>query len=135
MKCSRFSLTPTNLQAITPAWLRFEIITPTPITISKGTFIDYRIGWRGAPVRWRTQILRWEPPHLFVDVQRRGPYRLWHHTHSFAPHGSGTLMQDVVRYSLPFGVLGRIVQRMFVRRDLESVFDYRAKRISELISG
>jgi len=73
-----------NLETLTPPWLKFEVLTPAPIAMRAGTLIDYRIRIHGLPVRWQTEIMEWTPPHQFVDVQRHGPYTLWHHTHTFA---------------------------------------------------
>jgi ligand-binding SRPBCC domain-containing protein len=123
----------TNLEAITPGWLRFSIITPTPIVMDVGTLIEYRLHWRGIPLRWTTRIEAWEPPYCFVDTQLKGPYRLWHHTHTFESQRGGTLIGDVVRYRLPLGWLGWALHRLGVRRDLEAVFDERARRIRELL--
>src|SRR5262245_5790145 len=83
----------TNLEAITPAWLRFRIVTPTPIAMAVGTLIAYRLRWRGLPLHWTTRIEAWEPPHRFVDMQLSGPYRSWHHTHSFESQEGGTLIR------------------------------------------
>jgi len=124
-----------NLENLTPPWLGFRILTAGPIHIAAGTKIRYRLSWHGIPVTWTTEIRRWEPPHRFIDVQLSGPYRLWHHTHRFAPLGGGTLMTDVVRYRLPFGIIGRIMHALKVRRDVERIFDYRFQRISEQFVG
>src|SRR5438874_1135995 len=72
----------TNLEAITPEWLRFSVITPSPVVMTTGSLIEYRLRWRCLPLRWTTIIEAWEPPHRFVDTQLEGPYRLWHHTHT-----------------------------------------------------
>lgn len=123
-----------NLEAITPPLLRFEVLTPDPIAMGPGALISYRLRVRGMPVGWLTAIREWDPPHRFVDEQLRGPYALWHHTHTFeALEDGGTLMRDVVRYALPLGPLGELALRLFVRRDLEAIFDYRARRIVELL--
>ncbi len=122
-----------NLAELTPPWLGFRILTPQPIRLKAGARIQYRIGLHGLPVSWTTEIRHWEPPHRFSDVQLSGPYRLWHHTHRFEAHGDRTRMTDVVRYRLPFGILGRIVRRLVVQRDLERVFDYRVERVKELL--
>ena len=76
----------------------------------------------------------WEPPHRFVDVQMRGPYKVWHHTHTFERDGDGTLMRDTVRYALPFGPLGELARRAFVARDLARIFDFRRDAIPELLA-
>jgi ligand-binding SRPBCC domain-containing protein len=120
-----------NLGAITPPWLKFEMLTPEPIRMAPGTELRYRLAWHGVPIRWVTQIRRWEPPHRFSDVQLRGPYRLWHHTHRFEPRDGGTRMRDVVRYRLPLGILGRAAHALRVRRDLQRIFDYRRDAIAQ----
>jgi ligand-binding SRPBCC domain-containing protein len=124
-----------NLEAITPPWLRFQILTPPPIAMGPGTLIEYRLRWHGMPIRWVTRIDRWEPPIRFSDVQLRGPYRLWEHLHTFEPCDGGTRMCDVVRYALPFGPLGRLAHRMIVQSDLDAIFDYRAARVEEMLQG
>jgi ligand-binding SRPBCC domain-containing protein len=125
----------TNLEAITPPWLRFRILSPGPIAMRPGALIVYRLRWGWLPLRWVTEIEEWQPPFRFADVQLRGPYALWHHTHSFEPHDGGTLMRDRVRYALPLGPLGRLAHRLFVRRDLEAIFDYRAKKVNEVFAN
>lgn len=119
-----------NLEAITPKWLRFEVLTPAPITMRSGTLIDYRIRIHAMPVRWRTEIVEWKPPHRFVDVQLRGPYSLWHHTHTFEERDGGTLCSDEVRY-WPRG--GRLMDWLFVRRDVERIFAFRRERMKSLM--
>ena len=124
-----------NLEEITPPWLGFRIMTLGPIPIAAGTKLRYRLSLHGLPVRWTTEIRRWDPPFRFIDVQLRGPYRLWHHTHRFEAHDGGTRMTDVVRYRLPFGLLGVAVHALKVRRDVEQIFDYRFQRIDALFAG
>jgi ligand-binding SRPBCC domain-containing protein len=124
-----------NLEAITPPWLRFRILTPGPIQMRAGTPISYRLSLHGVPVRWHTRIEVWEPPARFVDVQVSGPYALWHHTHEFEPAGEGTTIRDRVRYRIGFGPLGAVALRLFVRRDLERIFDYRRAAVERLVSS
>jgi ligand-binding SRPBCC domain-containing protein len=124
-----------NLEELTPPWLKFRILTAGAIHIEAGTEIRYRISWHGVPVRWKTRIIQWSPPYRFVDFQLRGPYRLWHHTHRFQACEGGTLMTDIVRYGLPFGIIGEAAHAIVVRRDVEKIFDYRFKRITELFPG
>jgi ligand-binding SRPBCC domain-containing protein len=119
-----------NLEAITPRWLAFEIVTPRPIAMGAGTLIEYRLRLHGLPISWLTRIEAWEPGVRFVDAQLRGPYALWHHTHEFLPAGGGTLMRDTVRYALPFGPFGALAHRLFVRRDLDRIFDYRRLQVA-----
>jgi ligand-binding SRPBCC domain-containing protein len=124
-----------NLERITPAWLAFRIVTSPPIEMAPGTLIEYRLELHRVPIRWLTRIETWEPGQRFVDVQVEGPYRLWHHTHTFEPHRDGTLVRDRVRYALPFGALGELAHRLFVRRDLERIFDFRHASVSKVMSG
>jgi ligand-binding SRPBCC domain-containing protein len=125
-----------NLEAITPPLLRFRVVTPEPLQMRIGTFIRYRLRLHGVPVRWDTTIQEWSPPHRFVDVQVRGPYALWHHTHDFEAVGDGaTLMRDTVRYAIGFGPLGAAAHRLVVRRDLEAIFDYRAATVPDLLAS
>ena len=115
-----------NLEAITPPWLGFRVASPQPIEMAPGALIEYRLKLHRVPIRWRTTIAVWDPPRRFVDVQLSGPYRMWHHTHDFVPApGGGTLMRDTVRYALPLGPLAEAAHRLFVRRDLERIFDFR----------
>lgn len=122
-----------NLERLTPPSLRFQILTPPPIEMAVGTLIDYRIRMRGMPMRWQSEITVWEPPHRFVDEQRRGPYRLWVHEHVFIPQAgtpqdSGTLARDTVQYAV---LGGAIVQRLFVASELRRIFDYRNAALKE----
>lgn len=117
-----------NLEEITPPWLHFRIIS-APDRVRGGEEISYRLRLHGIPIRWRSRIEDWEPPHRFADTQLRGPYSLWHHTHTVEPNGDGVVMRDRVRYSLPLGPLGEAVHRLLVRRDLERIFDYRHEAI------
>jgi ligand-binding SRPBCC domain-containing protein len=122
-----------NLEAITPPHLRFRIVTPGPIRISRGAIIDYVLTLRWWRMRWRTLISTWDPPSLFVDEQLKGPYASWIHTHRFldAP-GGGTRIEDEVRYRLPFGPFGRLAGPI-VRREVEGIFRYRQRRVRELV--
>jgi len=121
-----------NLEPMTPPWLRFEVITPDPVELGAGALLDYRLRLHGFPIRWQTRIEIWEPPYRFVDTQARGPYRLWEHTHLFEPDGDGaTVIHDRIRYSIPYGPLGALADRFFVRRDLKRIFDFRAQAVSE----
>jgi ligand-binding SRPBCC domain-containing protein len=122
-----------NLERITPPFLRFRILTPPPIIMAAGTVIEYRLRLFGAPIFWRTLIESWGPEESFVDIQIKGPYSLWRHTHSFEEIGSGqTLMRDTVEYALPFGLAGRLAHHLFVRRWLDEIFDYRATMTARL---
>lgn len=119
-----------NLEAITPAFLGFEVLTPE-VVMRPGARIDYKLRLHGVPVKWRTRIEVWEPPRRFVDVQVSGPYALWHHTHSFEPAGEGaTVLRDRVRYALPLGPLGELARLLLVERDVERIFDHRRDAVA-----
>jgi len=122
-----------NLEAITPASMRFRILTPLPIEMRAGALIDYRLRLRGIPVRWRTRIEEWVPDRRFVDVQLSGPYRSWRHTHQFEDAEGGTRMRDTVEYELPLGPLGDLAHALFVRREVEGIFDHRNRVIGSLL--
>lgn len=121
-----------NLERLTPPWLKFEVITPEPIAMQAGTLIDYRLRLRGVPLRWRSEITLWDPPHRFVDEQRRGPYRAWIHEHRFTSVKGGTEVVDLVRYAVPGG---RLVNLLFVARDVRRIFDYRSVALRRIFPG
>jgi ligand-binding SRPBCC domain-containing protein len=121
-----------NLNIITPPWLHFRIITPQPIEMRAGTVIDYKLRLHGLPLRWRTVIKEWQPPHRFVDEQVRGPYRRWIHEHRFEPRNEGTLVRDMVQYEVPLDFLSH---RLFVRRDIESIFAFRQETLRARFGG
>ncbi|CAN5889343.1 hypothetical protein BH11MYX2_BH11MYX2_34940 [soil metagenome] len=120
-----------NLQKLTPPSLSFQILSPTPIEMKPGARIDYRIKLQGVPMKWRTKIEAYEPGERFIDVQERGPYKTWHHTHTFRDVPGGTEIRDRVEYELPFGPLGAIAHKLFVKRQLRQIFDYRTKVMQE----
>jgi ligand-binding SRPBCC domain-containing protein len=124
----RFFGDATNLEAITPPWVNFHILTPAPIVMRPGTLIDYRLRLHGFPLRWQTEITAWEPSVRFVDEQRRGPYRLWRHTHTFEDKDGGTLCRDRVEYAVWGGAL---IERLFVRRDVARIFAFRQQALTE----
>lgn len=124
-----------NLQELTPPWLSFHILTPMPLPMQVGALIDYRLRLHGVPIGWRTRIARWEPPYAFADEQLRGPYALWHHTHTFTPCDGGTALGDEVVMRPKGGPLASLVMRLVVRRDVERIFRYRAKVMAERFGG
>jgi ligand-binding SRPBCC domain-containing protein len=125
-----------NLERMTPPWLGFQVATPGPIEMDAGTLLEYRLRLHRMPIRWRTRIEVWEPPHRFVDAQIQGPYSLWEHTHRFKEDGpSATIIEDRVRYSIPFGPLGEIADRLLVRRDLRRIFDYRREAVARELTA
>lgn len=129
----RFFSDAANLQRITPAFLHFHVLTPGPITMRPGTLIDYRLNLHGVPIRWRSEITVWEPPVRFADIQRRGPYAEWNHTHTFEEQDGGTLVRDVVRYRLRGpGFASRLVNKLLVAPDTRRIFEFRHSALEEI---
>ena len=120
-----------NLGKITPPWLRFEILTRLPIEMGIGTFIEYRLRIHGIVMRWQTEITAWDPPFRFVDEQRHGPYRKWIHEHTFSRCGDDSEIRDFVKYDPPGG---RLVNFLFVRRDVRRIFTYRTQKLVDLFA-
>jgi ligand-binding SRPBCC domain-containing protein len=125
-----------NLEAITPPWLAFRVVTPAPITMRAGALIEYRLRLHGIPVAWLTRIEEWSPGVRFVDAQLAGPYALWHHTHEFRRDGpDATVMRDTVRYAMPLWPLGEVAHALLVRRDLERIFDFRGAEVARRVTS
>ena len=120
-----------RLEELTPPMLRFRVVSPAPIEMRAGVEIDYRLRLHGLPLRWRSRITAWEPPHRFVDEQVRGPYRRWVHEHTFVPGDGGTLIRDLVEYDM---LGGWLADRLLVRRDLRRIFRYRQQRLAEIFA-
>jgi len=121
-----------NLERLTPSFLAFRILTPPPVDMRRGTIIDYRIGLRGLPLTWRSEITTWEPPVRFADVQVRGPYREWEHTHAFEEHDGGTRVVDTVRYALRGPAFAAAaINRLLVAPDLARIFAYRHEALQD----
>jgi len=121
-----------NLERLTPQFLNFKILAPAPTEMKPGAIIEYSLRLYGVPLRWRTRIESYTPEESFVDTQERGPYALWHHTHTFEEVEGGTLMRDVVRYKIHFGILGRIAHFFFVKRALNQIFGFRRTAVDEV---
>lgn len=127
-----FFARPENLAEITPASMGFQILTPPPLVMKEGAMVDYVVRVGGLPMRWRTLITGYDPPHRFVDEQLMGPYSFWHHTHTFAEaDGGGTELGDVVRFALPLGPLGNLAHALVIRRQLDSIFTHRRAVIAQ----
>ena len=122
---------PGNLEQITPPWLNFKMMTPQPLTMGFGTIIDYRLRLHRIPITWQSEITEWDPPQRFVDVQNKGPYSHWTHTHEFKELEGRTVVRDTVYYAAPGGSM---VDRLFVRKDLDRIFLYRQCKLRELFS-
>jgi ligand-binding SRPBCC domain-containing protein len=127
-----FFASPSNLGLLTPPWLHFRIASPLPHAVGVGTRLDYRLRvFYGLPLHWQSEIAAWEPPHRFVDAQRRGPFHHWRHEHRFSALPGGTAVVDEVRYAVPGG---RLVQRLLVAGAVERIFAYRERRQLELLA-
>ena len=122
-----------NLERITPPELSFRI-AEAPDEITRGAFIRYRLGLFGVPFGWLTEITRWDPPHAFVDEQRRGPYALWHHTHTFTELAGGTRIDDEVRWRAPLGPLGTLAEPV-IKWQVGRIFAYRKQAIRQILVG
>ena len=126
---------PQNLTRVTPAAMDFRFDGEPPAELFVGAEIRHRLKVNGVPIKWTTRIVEWDPPHRFADLQARGPYAYWRHTHSFSGVGeSRTLMHDRVEYRVPLGLLGEPVRRLFVVGQLERLFDYRARAFAQALT-
>ncbi len=126
-ECWRLFSDPRNLRKITPPEMNFQIKRELPPEVYPGLMIEYTVSpLLGIPLTWLTEIIHFDAPHRFVDEQRVGPYRIWHHEHFFRalPEG-GTEVHDLVTYVPPFGPLGAILNPLLIRPQLERIFDYR----------
>ncbi len=122
-----------NLERITPPALNFHITTPPPFDVKQGALIDYKLKLRGFPVRWRTEISIWNPPHSFTDKALKSPYKQWIHRHTFTELGENkTLIEDEVKYRLPLEPLGDLAH-WIIRRELNYIFDFRQKAVEEIL--
>ena len=126
-----FFKSPENLSKLTPSRLNFKILTPTPIKMKNGQLIDYTIKILGFRVHWRTMITSYLEPHEFIDQQLIGPYSMWHHKHEFEDRGEYVEIIDTVNYIVPFGIIGRLVNYLFIRSDLNKIFKYRKNVIEK----
>lgn len=129
-----FFSNPKNLATITPAYMKFTVTSDQEEKIYAGQIITYKVSpVLGIPLFWMTEITQVKEGHHFIDEQRIGPYKLWHHQHFFEEKDGGVLMKDHVHYQLPFGFLGSIAHSLFVKRQLTSIFNFRKKKVDELL--
>jgi len=128
-----FFQSPHNLKHITPPWLNFTVKSATADIVERGTRICYTIRWFGLPMRWESLIARYDKGVAFADEMLQGPYRYWYHTHEFKAVPGGVEMTDRVEYELPLGWLGRIAHAVMIRRQLEAIFDFRAREIARIL--
>jgi ligand-binding SRPBCC domain-containing protein len=131
--CWDFFSSPSNLKKITPKSMGFDVLVETPKDMYEGLMIEYRVRpLLGIPMRWITEITYVKDRNYFVDEQRKGPYKIWHHEHHFKAVEGGVEMTDIVSYEVPFGLLGRLVHPIIIRPKLEAIFAYRFKVVDEL---
>ncbi|HRG60011.1 MAG TPA: SRPBCC family protein [Bacteroidia bacterium] len=121
-----------NLNLLTPPELQFKILTPLPIEMKKGTLIDYKIKLNGISFTWKTEISKWQQNECFVDQQLKGPYKIWHHTHSFRAIEGGTEMIDEVKYLSPGWIFEPIIQGIYIKKKVEGIFDYRNTQLKTI---
>ena len=133
-KVFEFFSSANNLEALTPPFLNFKVLESSTKDIGQGTLIDYQLSLHGIPLKWKTLIDQWDPPHKFVDTQLRGPYTKWHHTHTFEKLGKGTLIKDRVEFKVPLGLAGDLTTSWKVVGDVNTIFAYRHKKILELFN-
>lgn len=135
--CWRFFSDPRNLAQITPPELGFEVLSELPAEMHAGLMIEYRVRpLFGIPVKWLTEITQVDAPNFFVDEQRIGPYRIWHHEHRFSDNGNGTIsIHDKVTYMLPFGPLGELAHPLLVAPQLRRIFDFRTGAVLKIFPG
>lgn len=133
--CWDFFSSPANLKVITPDYMGFHVLTEQPPKMYEGLMIEYTVSplFR-IPMGWITEIKTVKEGQFFVDEQRKGPYKIWHHEHHFKAVEGGVEMTDIVSYELPLGFLGKIAHALFVRKKLEEIFAYRFKKVEEIFN-
>jgi ligand-binding SRPBCC domain-containing protein len=131
-----FFATPKNLNEVTPKELDFKILTELPERMYEGLIIQYRITpMVSIPVKWCTEITHIEDLKYFVDEQRQGPYKMWHHEHHFSQHKDGVLMKDILHYDIGLGFIGSIAGAMFVHKKVNEIFDFRYQALEKYFSN
>lgn len=134
--CWDFFSSPGNLKEITPDYMGFEIIDGLEDRMYPGQIIQYYVKpVLGIPIKWVTEITQVRDKEFFIDEQRFGPYKIWHHKHFFKEAKNGVEMRDVVHYGLPLGFLGRIAHQLFIKKQLKTIFDYRIQKVNELFNA
>jgi ligand-binding SRPBCC domain-containing protein len=128
-----FFSSPKNLSLITPPEMNFVIKTVLPEKMYAGMFIEYKVSpLLGIPLTWVTEITHVREKEFFVDEQRVGPYKIWHHQHHFKITNNGVEMTDILDYKLPAGILGKLINKLYIGKKVNSIFDYRRKKLIEL---
>lgn len=130
-KVFEFFKSPENLGKLTPPEMSWKILTPKPIKMSVGKVFDYSISLFGIPLTWKSIITDFDPPYRFVDEQLAGPYRFWHHSHVFEKANGGTMVRDEVHYLVPMGIVGKIIEMIIIRHQLDRIFNYRQEALKK----
>jgi len=132
-----FFSNPANLSKITPPWLNFEVRTELAGKMYAGMIVSYLVRpILNIPQTWVTEITHVDEPNYFVDEQRFGPYKMWHHEHAFTKmENGGVEMQDIVTYVVPFGFLGRIMNALVIENKINSIFDYRKNILTQMFGS
>ena len=129
----KFFSNPNNLSVITPEWLNFKVTSKLPDKMYAGMIITYKVHpVLGIPMNWVTEITHVQEPFYFVDEQRFGPYKLWHHQHHFKETEIGVEMTDIVNYSLPFDPFSRPINSLVIKNRVREIFDFREKKLENL---
>lgn len=132
-KAWEFFSSPENLQKITPSAMNFRITSELPEEIYPGMFITYKVSpLMGIPINWITEITQIEKHKYFIDEQRSGPYKIWHHEHHFKEIDGGVEMTDIVYYKVPLGFLGHWLEKLFINKKVKSIFDYRTEVLRKI---
>jgi ligand-binding SRPBCC domain-containing protein len=133
--CWKYFSSPANLKEITPPGMGFIIKTDLEAKMYEGMMIEYKVTpLLGIPMNWITEIKAVKEGHFFIDEQRKGPYKIWHHEHHFKQVEGGVEMTDIVSYELPFGLLGKLLHPIIVKPKLKQIFDYRTKKVASLFA-
>ena len=131
-----FLSNPKNLKDITPEYMRFDIISGDDKKMFPGQIIEYILTpVFNIPFKWVTEITHVKQKKYFVDEQRFGPYSFWHHKHFIKEVEDGVIMEDIVHYKLPLGIIGRLVHRLFVKNKVEEIFSFRRKKLDSLFNN
>ena len=133
----KFFSNPANLSQITPPWLNFEVRTKLPEKMYAGMIVTYFVRpLLNIPQTWVTEITHVNELNYFVDEQRFGPYKMWHHEHIFRPsEDGGVVMEDIVSYVVPFGFIGRIVNSIIISKKIDEIFKYRKEVLVKIFGS
>lgn len=129
----KFISSPKNLSKITPSYMDFKILSKVPNEMYEGLIISYTVKpILGVKMNWVTEITHIKDRKYFVDEQRKGPYKMWHHEHILIETDNGIIMKDIISYIPPFGVLGQILNVFFIKKQVEGIFKYRTEVLNKI---